>query len=208
MYGGAMRLVDRTYRLNSNLRSKWKDEIDSLFEDGDPKDEPKARNRLCQLAREVNLATAEWTRRTAEKAAVLFFLNAIGLIFIVACAIFIWLYSAPTEMTFTELLLPVALAGGVGSAISAMRGMREEKLRDEYLKLLTVQIVIRSLLGLFYSSFVFACAFSGVLPIKIPDAEQLPFYLALGFVAGFSDSIFGDTVSRFVAEPTSKSKKE
>ena len=82
--------------------------------------------------------------------------------------------------------------------------MRQEKLRDENISLLSVQYGIRSFLGLFYGSFVFACVTTGMLPLKIPS-EKLAFLLALGFASGFTDSLFAQTVSRFT-QPTEQTE--
>ena len=71
-------------------------------------------------------------------------------------------------------------------------------------------MVVRSLLGVVYALVVYAGVWSGILPLSVPDSGdgQLAFFLVLGFVAGFSDKLFGQTVSQFITKTSSTSSKD
>lgn len=209
LYPMYLRLRDRIYRLRKSVREDWSKELQRLFPDGENiQDETVARKRLTALGREINSETAEFIRRTSEKAQVLLRLNAVGIILVIVfVAISAFLVPVADSKSFLGLLVPVALIGGVGSTISAIRKMRNEKLRDEYQKLLQVELFVRSFLGLFYASFVFACVTINILPMKAPEGQELAFFLVLGFISGFSDSYFGQAVGRFVTQSNTSEKE-
>ena len=205
LYAIYLRMKDRCFRLNKSVRAAWVSELDRLFPDSTSiANEDLARRQLTLVGREINSETAEYVRKTAEKARVLGRLSAwcialIG-IFLSLCITFV--LSADPD-NYLQMAPAVAVAGGIGASISALRGMRNEKLRDESIALLRVQYFIRSFLGLFYASLVFAGVTTGLFPLKIPT-EKLAFLLALGFVSGFSDALFAQTVSRFT-QPSEQS---
>jgi hypothetical protein len=197
------RLRDRSYRLPKSVRDGWTKKLDPVLTGKEPLTDEvagPARRLLAQLAREITFETAEWVRRTSERAKVLLGLNVLAFAF-VSILVYecVQNVAQASKEDYLKTLLPVALAGGIGAGISAIRGMRQERqLRVEYLLPLSVQLFVRTLLGLFYASFVVTCVWTNVLPLKVPEKQEIPFYLVVGFVSGFSDTLFGQAVGRFV----------
>jgi hypothetical protein len=203
LYGIYLRLRDRSYRLPKSTREDWSNKLKEFFGKDKMLSAQKAeaaRKCLSQMSREITFETAEWVRSNGEKARVLLTLTIFAILFVLACVVAIGFSignAANCPKDYVSMLYPVAFAGGIGAGISAIRGMGEEKLRAEFRLLLILQLLSRAFLGLFYASVVFTCVWTDLLPVKIPQ-EKVAFYLAIGFVSGFSDSLFGKAVSRVI----------
>jgi len=203
LYGIYLRLRDRSYRLPRSSREDWKNKLKDFFGKNEALSLPKAeaaRKCLSQMSREIAFETAEWVRSNGERARVFFGLTMCAIVFVLVCVGLIWFFigrAAKCPNDYLSMLYPVAFAGGIGAGISALRGMREEKLRAELRGLLILQLLSRAFLGLFYASFVFTCVWTDLVPLKIPQ-EKVAFFLAIGFVSGFSDSLFGTAVTRVI----------
>ena len=213
----AQRLKDKLYRLDKGQKEAWINEIQLIASDPSTIEEEKeetVRLRLRFLTNEIADASASFSRVGRERARVFRLL-------LFECAFLICLYSIVVYYALGNLkfpdggkellknfLWPVALAGGIGATISALLALKQEKTRTSQKWILFTNILVRSLLGFVYAGFVLAALDGGVLPLSIKSEGGVAFLLALGFVSGLSDQMFGQAVSRFIetgrSEDTSK----
>src|SRR5205823_226499 len=109
---------------------------------------------------------------------------------------------APGLVVFDQWLVPGMLAGALGAITSAIGAIADESARrNEYWWTLFVQLVVRTMLGAVYAFVVLAAISSQLFPMAIPRAESsLAFVLTVGFLAGFSDKLFGQTVSQLITK--------
>jgi hypothetical protein len=97
-----------------------------------------------------------------------------------------------------SMLIGVALAGALGSVVSIMVRIHEfalAKVNDPSILFFTG--FFKPIIGMSFAMFVFACLNAGILPlaIKVDSAAASYFFLALGFVSGFSERFATDVAS-------------
>ncbi|HEV1992855.1 MAG TPA: hypothetical protein VGR03_00830, partial [Candidatus Acidoferrum sp.] len=98
-----------------------------------------------------------------------------------------------------SMLIGVALAGALGSIVSIM--VRLQDFVSVHVKDPTVVFFtgfFKPIVGMSFAMFVFACLNAGILPlaIKVDTPAAGYFFLALGFVSGFSERFAQDVASR------------
>lgn len=96
------------------------------------------------------------------------------------------------------LLLMVAVAGGAGSAVSMLvriQDFAQQKNFDPLAVFLTG--FFKPVIGICFALFILFVIKSEIVPVKPTDKEKEIFlFLALGFVAGFSERFARDIISR------------
>jgi hypothetical protein len=102
-----------------------------------------------------------------------------------------------------ELLAASLIAGAIGATISVMTrvtrkdGLQLENLEEANTTTLRVFGAIRPVVGAVFGAVVFLAVFSGMVPLELPaPSEDLFFFAAFGFAAGFSERLAKDTLSR------------
>ena len=97
----------------------------------------------------------------------------------------------------TELVLLVAIAGAVGSAISIMVRIQEyEPLKETDPTILFLIGLFKPIIGVAFALFVFTVLKSQLIPVQVVTPNEFYFYTALAFVAGFSERFAKDIVAR------------
>lgn len=95
----------------------------------------------------------------------------------------------------TDYLLMVALAGAVGSVVSIMVRIQDfSALGDVDPSVLFFTGFFKPVVGAAFALFVFAVLRSGLIPVTINEGTDRYFFLALSFVAGFSERFAKDIV--------------
>ena len=97
----------------------------------------------------------------------------------------------------TNLLIMVSLAGALGSIVSIMVRIHEfSNKKDVDPSVLFFTGFFKPVVGAAFAMFVLSVIKAGLIPVKIePDAETY-FYLALGFVSGFSERFAKDVAEK------------
>jgi hypothetical protein len=95
----------------------------------------------------------------------------------------------------TNYLLMVAFAGAIGSIVSIMVRIQDfSGLRDVDPSVLFFTGFFKPVVGAAFALFVFAVLRSGLIPVTIEQGTDRYFFLALSFVAGFSERFAKDIV--------------
>jgi len=214
LYPTYLRLVGKLYRFKEPRRSAWESDLKRLI--ADQKKEDTLRQRLRQLTFEASEDAESYNRIAAERADVYWSLLWTGVLFLIVAllaivpAILLFKGEGPK---FVHWLVPSVLAGAIGAITTTLIGIYdEEKPRPEYKGTLQLQVFVRGVLGIVYAAVVYVAVWCRVLPIALPTEKdpdiQFAFYLALGFAAGFSDKLFGKTISKFIVEGSAAADKE
>lgn len=96
----------------------------------------------------------------------------------------------------TSALFMVAIAGALGSIVSIMvriHDFSDVKKSDPIILLLTG--FFKPVIGASFAMFVFVIMKSGIIPISIQDKTANYFFLAVAFIAGFSERFATDVMS-------------
>jgi hypothetical protein len=98
-----------------------------------------------------------------------------------------------------SMLIGVALAGALGSVVSIMVRLQDfvsVSVKDRTVIFFTG--FFKPIVGMSFAMFVFTCLNAGILPlsIKMDSASAGYFFLALGFISGFSERFAQDVASR------------
>ena len=98
-----------------------------------------------------------------------------------------------------SMLIGVALAGALGSIVSIMVRLQDfisVNVKDPAVLFFTG--FFKPIIGMSFAMFVFACLNAGILPlsVKVDTPAAGYFFLALGFVSGFSERFAQDVASR------------
>ena len=97
----------------------------------------------------------------------------------------------------TELVLVIAIAGAVGSAVSIMVRIQDnESLKENDPTILFLIGLFKPIIGVAFALFVFAVLKSQLLPVQVVTPNEYYFFTALAFVAGFSERFAKDIVAR------------
>ncbi len=210
LYPTSLRLRSRFYRFDPDRRVPWEAELKRLLPDSSTiVDEDVLRQRLRHLTYELNEEAEAYNRLSKEKSRVVRNLTIAGISFVfllLISEIIVIRQLLPGPMLFDQWLVPGMLAGALGAITSATGAIADESARrDEYWWTLLAQLVVRTMLGAVYAFVVLAAVSSQLFPMSIPKLEDsLPFVLALGFVAGFSDKLFGQTVSQLITKSSTQ----
>ena len=95
----------------------------------------------------------------------------------------------------TDYLLMVAAAGSIGSIVSIMVRIQDfSGLRDVDPAVLFFTGFFKPVIGASFALFVFAALRAGLLPLTINEGTDRYFFMALSFVAGFSERFAKDIV--------------
>ena len=95
----------------------------------------------------------------------------------------------------TDYLLMVAVAGSIGSIVSIMVRIQDfSGLRDVDPAVLFFTGFFKPVIGASFALFVFAALRAGLLPLTINEGTDRYFFMALSFVAGFSERFAKDIV--------------
>jgi hypothetical protein len=93
-------------------------------------------------------------------------------------------------------LTPVAIAGAVGSVVSIMIRIQDfESYKNSDPALLFFTGLFKPIIGTAFALFVYMTMNSGLIPITITTTNSQYFFMALGFVAGFSERFAKDIVT-------------
>jgi len=207
------RLKSKLYRFDPDRCEAWLADLKRLFPDNHTtSDEAMCRQRLRQLTFELFEEAEAFNRLSRERSRVLRNLIMTGVVMLALLSLSGWLvYRHPPESpdSFVHWLMATCIAGAIGAAVSSLASIRQEKQRDDYQSTLQWQMISRAVLGLIYAMLVYSATFSNVVPLKYPTEAnaQGPFFLALGFIAGFSDKLFGQTVSQFITKSSAPAAK-
>jgi hypothetical protein len=99
--------------------------------------------------------------------------------------------------TDTRLLLLIATAGAVGSAVSIMVRLQDfEPLKNTDPSILFLTGFFKPIIGTAFALFVFSTLKSGAIPLNPPEPTWYYFFPALAFISGFSERFAKDMVSR------------
>jgi len=95
----------------------------------------------------------------------------------------------------TDYLLMVALAGAIGSIVSIMVRIQDfSGIGNVDPAVLFFTGFFKPIVGAAFALFVFAVLRSGLIPVTIKEGTDKYFFLALSFVAGFSERFAKDIV--------------
>jgi hypothetical protein len=205
LYPTFLRLQSRFYRFDPERRALWEADLKRLLPNSNTiVEEDVLRQRLRHLTYELNEEAEAYNRLTEERSRVVRHLT-IGAIFLLlvllAIEVVVIRRLPAGPLSFEETLIPGLLAGALGALTSATGSIAEERSarRQEYWWTLQVQLAIRTILGGVYALVVLAAVSSQLIPMTIPKTEALlAFIFVLSFVAGFSDKLFGQTVSQLI----------
>jgi hypothetical protein len=206
LYPTYLRLTERFYRFDPDRRAAWQADLKRLMPDASTvKEENTVRQRLRQLTLELYEEAESYSRTALEKSRVIRNLTAAGIALLAVLILFEWLmisYALQNAPTFKGWLSMSLLAGAIGAATSLLSSIGSEKVREEYFMALLVQMAVRTLIGIVYALVVYAGVSSDTIPIRVPSGleKEIAFYILLGFFAGFSDKLFGQTLRQFLAE--------
>lgn len=98
-----------------------------------------------------------------------------------------------------SMLIGVALAGALGSIVSIMVRLHDfVSVNVKHRAVVFFTGFFKPIVGMSFAMFVFACLNAGILPlaIKVDTTAAGYFFLALGFVSGFSERFAQDVASR------------
>lgn len=199
------RLKSKFYRFDQGRSTAWQADLRIFFPDSQTvKSEGMARQRLRQLTYELFEEAESYNRTAEEKSGVIFNLTAVGSVLLVILLSVVWcsITNPPQNaLIFPRSLATILSVGAVGALTSTLSSIGREKARFEYLRTLIVQMIVRALLGSVYALVVYAAVAAQYLPIKIPttSTDQLALFVLLAFAAGFSDRLFGQTVSQLIS---------
>jgi hypothetical protein len=124
------------------------------------------------------------------------------LVYFVIPLLAIFLLSAPPQNEIlgvdSSLLLLVAGAGAVGSAVSIMVRIQDfGPLKNTDPSILFFTGLFKPIIGMAFALFVFATLNAGLIPLSVEDPEKAPyFFTALAFVSGFSERFAKDIATR------------
>jgi hypothetical protein len=202
LFPTTLRLRSRFYRFDPDRRATWEADLKRLLPDASTvKEEDVLRQRLRHLTYELNEEAEGYNRRSLQKSRVVRNLTIAGII-LLFLLLFCEIRAVPKQLSnsFDQWLIPGLLAGALGSNTSAIVAIADETARkEEFFWTLVVQLVVRTTLGAVYAFMVLAAVSSQLVPLAPSKPEiLLPFVLALSFVAGFSDKLFGQTVSQLI----------
>lgn len=96
-----------------------------------------------------------------------------------------------------SLLIMVSLAGAIGSIVSIMVRLHEfSNKREVDPSVLFFTGFFKPVVGAAFAMFVLSVIKAGLIPVKINPEVENYFYLALGFVSGFSERFAKDIASK------------
>ncbi|MTK63122.1 MAG: hypothetical protein F8N15_00920 [Methanobacterium sp.] len=215
LYPTLLRFKSRLYRCDPDMRTAWEADLKRLMPgESQISDERALRQRLRHLTYELNEAAEAFNRTSVEKSRVVRSLTAVGCLLIVLLIAIIEVIASndgwpPGPVLLSHWLIPGTLAGALGATTTATTAISNETARrEEYLYTLMMQLLLRTALGAVYALVVLAAASSKFIPIMTPSSEtSVMFALVLGFVAGFSDKLFGQTVSQLIIKSSGSSPR-
>jgi hypothetical protein len=162
--------------------------------DQDPETLPQLRSLLIWVKREIN-ETAQaryWRfniyRRRVEKTSVLLF---VFLLSLSVAGVILGGLQDGDWIHHTALIAGVLLAGALGGAVSGLRSSAEisqPRLSSAYFK--QAVTYLRMLVGAAAALVVYFLLASGLLAVSFAPGVQDLAYIGLGFVAGFSEQFF------------------
>jgi hypothetical protein len=120
-----------------------------------------------------------------------------GLLITLVLTVLAWLYTpAVTGFDRIELGL-VALAGFVGASVSlAIKIGNYARLKGVDTRVLRWTALFKPLIGMAFALFVYMALNSGVVSINLAGTSRNYFFVAVAFVAGFSERFAKDVISR------------
>jgi len=202
------RLREKLYRLEPDEREAWTRDVTRLLPEGDDslpaEAEGTLRQRLRRLVFDLYTASTRFSRLSEERARVIRSLTLFSAFYvaiggILAFVSYVWFGDDNWQRPIGLRLLPsAAFAGVIGGAISAVGALTRERPRDELVAVLRWQLTLRCLVGGASAAFVYLTVLSGLVRFNVAADGVPAFLLALGFVAGFSERVFAQTVSAFV----------
>lgn len=96
-----------------------------------------------------------------------------------------------------SMLLLVGLAGASGSIVSIMVRIQDfTPMTDVDPSVLFLTGFFKPVVGMFFALFIFAALSSGLIPVTIELGKERYFFIALSFVAGFSERFARDIVTK------------
>jgi hypothetical protein len=98
-----------------------------------------------------------------------------------------------------SMLIGVALAGALGSIVSIMVRLHDfASVTEKDPVVIFFTGFFKPIIGMSFAMFVFACLNAGIIPLslKVDAPASAYFFLALGFVSGFSERFAQDVASR------------
>lgn len=121
----------------------------------------------------------------------------LGLLFTVTLTVLVSLFTpASTGFDRVELGL-VALAGFIGASVSLAIKIKDyTKLKDLDTRVLRWTAFFKPLIGMMFALFVYMALNSGIVDITIAGTERTFFFVAVAFVAGFSERFAQDVISK------------
>lgn len=213
LYPTYTRLKSKLYRIDdTDRREMWLADLKRMLPDNRTiVDEQILRQRLRQLSYEVNEEAASYDRLAKERSGTIRQLIVTGVIlmavlFLIALPLIMFPFG--NDGTFLHWLPAACAAGAIGAAASSLLSSFKEKQRQDYISTLKWQMVSRALLGVVYALVVYSGVYSTIVPLAVPKdpEQQRALFLGLGFVAGFSDKLFGQTVSQFITKSSAPKK--
>lgn len=199
LYPTALRLRSKFYRFGQERRQAWEQDLEHMIPDGATvNEEPKLRQRLRQLTYELYEEAQVFSRLAEQRSRViaqltLFEVRFMAILLALLFGTIVW-----NSGGFAGWIVPTGLMGGIGALTSVLSAIGQEKYKEEYVSTLKRQVVVRTILGVVYALVVYLAAWGNILPLEVEQGQELPLYLFVGFVSGFSDKLFGQTVSQFI----------
>jgi hypothetical protein len=212
LYPTYLRLRSRFYRFDDQeRRTDWQADLKRLIPDGKTINlEDELRQRLRQLTYELNEESEAYTRRQREKAHVVRYMTFIGfgIILVLLVIASFEIGTLPTGDQSSSTWLPMGLvAGAMGAMVSATSSIGDDTEARRVPLMLIARMLLRMLLGAVYALVVLAAVMSHLVPFTIPTDAPLAFFVVVAVAAGFSDKVFGETVSKLIGSSRTRSER-
>ena len=212
------RLRERlSYRFTPDRRYAWKSDISRHFSpEGEVLQNLALRQRLRQLTLELHESATGFNRLADERASVVCGVNKLGIKLIgISLVLLLTCFTVPVMSLPHSFIAPISLtqsivAGCMGATFSRLTTIRAERARYEFVGTFKLDLWARVCLGAVSALIIGAVMLSGFFPIRLPDDEtsRLAFLVVFGFVAGFSDRMLNQTLSRVIGARAPESRAD